>query len=201
MYRVYISLFICIFTRYTNVHLFENKHYECVSPFSFHSHSPYNPHGLQPSCVRICCPLPEILISLLPGLYRNSVMKRRLQIILLLWSCILMQVVPVIPHHHHAEMLCLHHDAETSHQASSPKGCSSGCITHFNLNMPSERLIPHDKTGHKTDTDRIFFLCGELLFPEPETYVGHTFFHTPSFYESHPSGGTGLRAPPCPSFS
>lgn len=124
-------------------------------------------------------------------------MKRRLQMIILLWGCILMQVATVFPHHHHEEALCLYHDAETSAPANTSGRCSSECITHFNLTLPSSRPALHEGAGQAAYTDWILFLCGGFPFPTENGQVRLVAFDKPSFYESRPSGGTGLRAPPC----
>lgn len=125
-------------------------------------------------------------------------MKKRLQIILLLWSCILMQVASAYPHHHHADALCLHHDVETSRSANVPQGCSSECITRFNLAMPTERPVLYETVRTMAHADWMIGLFDRYFFlSDAEQTVCHCSDH-PFLYASPPSGGTGLRAPPCP---
>lgn len=124
-------------------------------------------------------------------------MKNRFKAILLMMLCLLVEAVSVYPHHHHADALCTRHGREASSPARTPQPCSAGCITHFQLTLPSVsfsvREVQKTPILYKVAfrTERVGFLSPLLQGDRKRKENPPVILHA-----SPPTGGTGLRAPP-----
>lgn len=141
-------------------------------------------------------------------------MKRRRYISYILTVvCMIMLTASVFPHHHHFDMICLHHNVEacpcscnhasensrdafpcTCHH-SSQNACENGCVTKFNCSIPqnSTDVLPYFSLVTVLYSFADILKCclqersaNEWIFLYIESLHSLTVLQT-----------EGLRAPPC----
>ena len=103
-----------------------------------------------------------------------------------------MQAVSVYPHHHHAHTLCLGQEMESTRPVKSTHACTSECITHFQLTIPSSGSC----FSHKKAVSRPPF----ILWAACDLSAIHTLqisrrpytAYQPDLYLSRPIGGKGM---------
>ena len=152
---------------------------------------------LQPSCTPICCAGGIFPLSLRRKTRTESkTMNSRLKAIGLIVLCLLVQVIAVCPHHHHADALCLRLNTHPVLPVKVPQPCGAGCITHFSLTMPGEaasplcrRDTPRHKNGPQAEQATRCLRSGHHGDSSPKTQPMPP-------YAIPPAGCAGLRSPP-----
>lgn len=122
--------------------------------------------------------------------------KKQLHAVILIWLCMLMQAVSVFPHHHHAHALYMGHGHESGCPVRDSRRCTSECITHFTLTLPSYENIT--KAGKQTEHPHTVFrrthhfILAQILKAKEHRYGTRPTGTCPS----PPGKNTGMRAPP-----
>ncbi|MBS4806920.1 MAG: hypothetical protein KH071_03285 [Paraprevotella sp.] len=123
-------------------------------------------------------------------------MKKQLHAIILLWLCMLMQAVSVYPHHHHAHTLCLGQEMESTRPVKSTHACTSECITHFQLTIPSSGSCFSYKKAVSRPPFILWAACDLSAIHTLQISRRPYNAYRPDLYLSRPIGGKGMRAPP-----
>ena len=133
---------------------------------------------------------------------------KQLHAIILLWLCMLMQAVSVYPHHHHAHILCLGQEMESTRPVKSTHACTSECITHFQLTIPSSGSCFSHKKAVSRPPFILWAACDLSAIHtlqisrrpynayRPDLYLSRPIGGKGILYLSRPIGGKGMRAPP-----
>lgn len=123
-------------------------------------------------------------------------MKPRFNAIVLIVLCLLVQAVSVYPHHHHANAPCTSHDREASLPVPVPQNCTAGCITHFNITLPT---VSHS-VREIQKTPILYKVIFRTEYPLPlllfQNFGKRGGISPAILYSSPPIGSIGLRAPP-----
>lgn len=130
--------------------------------------------------------------------------NKRYIVSFLLFISMIMLVVPVIPHHHHADgVICMKNDLTPDpqcpkhyHHPDNDSCCNDGCMTRLNSPTPS---VQADNNPHYLFTAILFtdFIIENLFRPQSD--VLRIITHTGSL-STVPAVNRafGLRAPPYP---
>lgn len=108
--------------------------------------------------------------------------------------CIWIQAISVLPHHHHAEFVCMSADVPATHSHRATVPCPSGCATHFNLTAAPDISFTESVSSLKSAVGLFFVIALFFLYADRKTEVRAVV--SPVFYLKRPRGVSGLRAPP-----
>ena len=123
-------------------------------------------------------------------------MKEQLKVTIMIVLCLLMQVISVLPHHHHGDLLCLNQMKQTGTNTQHKHSCDSDCITKFNLESPSS--ITKKEIKQKSVKQNLFFeanlICETNNYEIDKKQQSNPY--SVKLYCSHFVQFCGLRAPP-----
>ena len=124
--------------------------------------------------------------------------NKRYIVSFLLFISMIMLVVPVIPHHHHADgVICMKNDLTPEpqcpkhHHPGNDSCCNDGCMTRLNSPTPS---VQADNNPHYLFTAIII----ENLFRPQERRIKNYYAYRESLHGTAVNRAFGLRAPPYP---
>ena len=110
--------------------------------------------------------------------------------------CLLMQVISVLPHHHHGDLPCLNQMKQTGTNTQHKHSCDSDCITKFNLESPSS-ITKKEVKQNSVKQDHFFeasLICETNNYEIDKKQQSNP--HPIKLYYSHFVQFCGLRAPP-----
>ena len=130
--------------------------------------------------------------------------NKRYIVSFLLFISMIMLVVPVIPHHHHADgVICMKNDLTPEpqcpkhyHHPDNDSCCNDGCMTRLNSPTPS---VQADNNPHYLFTAILFtdFIIENLFRPQ-ERRIKNYYAYRESLHGTAVNRAFGLRAPPSP---
>ena len=127
--------------------------------------------------------------------------KRSISLLLFLVSMVML-MVPVIPHHHHAQgAICLKSDLTEAQQCPVPHAdedacCDSACMAHFDSSTPSLQLDsvhPHYVFVATLFTNHLI----EILLRPLESCIDSDTAYLERLHGANVFRAFGLRAPRC----
>ena len=123
-------------------------------------------------------------------------MKEQLKVTIMIVLCLLMQVISVLPHHHHDDLPCLNQMKQTGTNTQHKHSCDSDCITKFNLESPSS--ITKKEVKQNSVKQNHFFeaslICETNNYEIDKKQQSNPY--SVKLYCSHFVQFCGLRAPP-----
>ena len=129
--------------------------------------------------------------------------NKRYIVSFLLFISMIMLVVPVIPHHNHADgVICMKNDLTPEpqcpkhHHPGNDSCCNDGCMTRLNSPTPS---VQADNNPHYLFTAILFtdFIIENLFRPQ-ERRIKNYYAYRESLHGTAVNRAFGLRAPPYP---
>ena len=130
--------------------------------------------------------------------------NKRYIVSFLLFISMIMLVVPVVGHHHHADgVICMKNDLTPEpqcpkhyHHPGNDSCCNDGCMTRLNSPTPS---VQADNNPHYLFTAILFtdFIIENLFRPQ-ERRIKNYYAYRESLHGTAVNRAFGLRAPPYP---
>ena len=127
--------------------------------------------------------------------------KRAIYLLLFLVSMVML-VMPVIPHHHHAKgVICLKGDLSSEqqcpiHHQNEDACCDSGCMAHFDSSTPNAQTDSVHPQYVFVTTLFTNYLIETLLQPL-ESCIDRDAAYLERLHGANVLRVFGLRAPPC----